>query len=716
MVTIGKLSKNFSKILIVTLLISMIICFMGTAKATIIFHDSFASGNANAWTGTHTQYNGVLDFTNYGDYDDDGYSLRCSTPTYSNNGAQAYAYQYLGNTYNQLGMSAIFTWAAGYPASGNVEGFKIMGFGNSYLGAAITVMVYNTGSAYDLGVRVYTSGAWVNYISSTSINQFQGYAIEFVATTSSFTLYLNQVNILSETGLTITSYSYAYVGNTYNGGNGILFSIDDVTIGTTYVGIPPSTNVYYSSYQETILTTSNLLSYPSVFDGYLWVVASHGTPVIQKFTLSGTPITQANLNNSLDECFAPFVMDGLIYIPASSVGYTKGCITVLNETTLQTVAFYQTSTICNYIVNTAFDNVNRRLLFGCDMLNGSFCILYVPIDESTNTADYNFISIASNPDTAMSLGDESIVCTFQNQVFVSCGSGHLDGTTGQVRSRLYNSSSYTTWTLADEQLGTNTAPNAYFSHVSATSNYICFSYVSYATTGVTTYRIGYSSDGVTFNELDTGIMENSGEDHPNINAIGANNYFIFEASDRDNVVAHNLYLFFAPTGTLSYLFTVYDSTGYNDRWVGIDAANNVIYVADCYATASTSQIIKINWIYPFVGLALPIYETDTFTYPPTPTPTPISSPTPTTWQIIPPVNWNQIEAILTIVAIFALIFVCGGLGWWCMKSAFGGLVGINIGVILGYAIPLEFGYTFIPLWAVIVIIVIDAIYATKGYF
>jgi uncharacterized membrane protein YgaE (UPF0421/DUF939 family) len=51
-----------------------------------------------------------------------------------------------------------------------------------------------------------------------------------------------------------------------------------------------------------------------------------------------------------------------------------------------------------------------------------------------------------------------------------------------------------------------------------------------------------------------------------------------------------------------------------------------------------------------------------------------------------------------------------------MKSAFGGLVGINIGVILGYAIPLEFGYTFIPLWAVIVIIVVDTIYATKGYF
>jgi hypothetical protein len=97
------------------------------------------------------------------------------------------------------------------------------------------------------------------------------------------------------------------------------------------------------------------------------------------------------------------------------------------------------------------------------------------------------------------------------------------------------------------------------------------------------------------------------------------------------------------------------------------------------------------------------------------------SPTPTPTTTTTPILFGNLKlstedmTILTMIGIFALIFGCGGLGVLVMKSALGGLVGINIGVILGYAIPFEYGFSFIPIWGVIIMIIIDAVYTTKGY-
>jgi hypothetical protein len=96
-----------------------------------------------------------------------------------------------------------------------------------------------------------------------------------------------------------------------------------------------------------------------------------------------------------------------------------------------------------------------------------------------------------------------------------------------------------------------------------------------------------------------------------------------------------------------------------------------------------------------------------------PIPTPISTTVPN--QVF---NFHltlKEIAILTMIGIFALIFGCGGIGALVMKSAFGGLVGINIGVILGYAIPLGYGYNFVPLYGVIIIVIIDAVYTTISF-
>jgi hypothetical protein len=119
-----------------------------------------------------------------------------------------------------------------------------------------------------------------------------------------------------------------------------------------------------------------------------------------------------------------------------------------------------------------------------------------------------------------------------------------------------------------------------------------------------TLLIDYIDTSGSWNELDTGILENSGEDHPNINALNSN-LFLFEASDRGVFVPHDVYAFDASSGTLTFLFTVPSgSLGYDDRWVGMDTYNDNLYVADCYATATSSQIIKIAWNLP---LSIPSY-------------------------------------------------------------------------------------------------------------
>ena len=98
-------------------------------------------------------------------------------------------------------------------------------------------------------------------------------------------------------------------------------------------------------------------------------------------------------------------------------------------------------------------------------------------------------------------------------------------------------------------------------------------------------------------------------------------------------------------------------------------------------------------------------------------PTPTKAPTSPPWYDNPLAAFlNYLEhlppitaAILTLIGIFALIFGTGALGFILMKQ-YGALIGINIGLVFGYAIPLYWGYTFVPLFAVVIILVVDAIY------
>jgi len=152
---------------------------------------------------------------------------------------------------------------------------------------------------------------------------------------------------------------------------------------------------------------------------------------------------------------------------------------------------------------------------------------------------------------------------------------------------------------------TNTSSGAYFSHISATKNYIAYAYVSNETTNVSTQRIAYKNSTSAWVEIDTGIPEVSGEDHCNVVALNDNEMFLVETSARFNIYSPSLWLFNATSGSLARIIT-FDNMAYNDRTVGIDQTTNCIYVPnnewDASAT-STAKIANISLGFPLFNMA-----------------------------------------------------------------------------------------------------------------
>lgn len=96
-------------------------------------------------------------------------------------------------------------------------------------------------------------------------------------------------------------------------------------------------------------------------------------------------------------------------------------------------------------------------------------------------------------------------------------------------------------------------------------------------------------------------------------------------------------------------------------------------------------------------MAIIIYGNDNLAATPTPTPTP--SPTP---EAMP--NWisDIIDAIIPIFTPLLVIFICGALGWR-FAGAWGFFAGINLAIVLMYVVASQ----YMPLWAIIAVVVID---------
>jgi hypothetical protein len=452
--------------------------------ATVIFSNDFETGNFNGWTGTLTSESGLLTVS----------SIQANSGTYSaffsipaTTTAQAYCYEYLGsNYYQELDIRGYVDWNAGTPNSGDADGVKVLGLGNVSSSPQISVEIYNNAGAYIWAVRVYTNDTWQNYLGTITALQDVWTCMELDYNTTGFSLFING-NLAESQTINCFAMNYAFAGETNNGAAAQTFFLDDICVGTSPIGTLATqnkqANAYCSSYSIIDNTASGYLQYPAVFDGYLWIVQSHGTAKIEKCSLTGgnDVISSALLNNSIYEAFPAFVFEGLIYIPASSVGTGKfGSVTVLNETTLSQVAYWQSSSsACNFVVSAVHDNIHNELLFGLDATPTS--ILAVPISESTIPSDYQFINITS------SNGGETLPCIFDNTVYVSnCYPG--GGANGTVNTWLFSSSDLSTWTQLWEKSAYNDETGAYFAHISATANYLVVGLMS-GTEGTTTLKI-----------------------------------------------------------------------------------------------------------------------------------------------------------------------------------------------------------------------------------
>ena len=350
---------------------------------------------------------------------------------------------------------------------------------------------------------------------------------------------------------------------------------------------------YYSSY-STLMEDSDRLEYPSVYDGYLWIVRSNPWPSVLKCNITTQEViaqTALPYITTLAEYFPAYVYDGLVFVPGEDglTDISNGQIVILNETTLATVATYTLAPpIANFIISVIYDNASQNLLFGLDSMDGNVNILAVQASEATNTSAYRVIPVAN-----ISSSGESQIVTFNNTVYVlstyPCG-----GANGTVYTRLYESKNLEDWTEVFEKTGTNIGPDAYFGHLTASSDYLSVGLLSDENTEVTTNRIEYMNSQGIWREYDSLVEGNWGEDHPSINAI-SNDLFLWETCARFNSVPHSIFVFNATSGEMTDLSIITNSSGYNDRWVGIDVDNKALYIADCYAPSGGSQIIKLNW-------------------------------------------------------------------------------------------------------------------------
>ena len=279
-------------------------------------------------------------------------------------------------------------------------------------------------------------------------------------------------------------------------------------------------------------------------------------------------------------------------------GISSGQIVIMNETTLVTVATYILGPpVANYIISAIYDEVSQNLLFGIDSLDGTVSIVVVQTSQATNTSAYHVIPVAN-----ISLAGESQIVTFNDTVYVlstfPCG-----GENGAVQTRLYESENLEDWTEVFEKTGTNIGPDAYFAHLTASSDYLAVGLLSDEDTGVTTNRIEYMNSQGVWKEYDSLINGTWGEDHPSVNALN-HDLFLWEPCARFNSMTHSIFVFNATSGEMTYIFSPTNSSGYNDRWIGIDVDNRALYIADCYAPLGGSEIIKLEWN---LELSLPAY-------------------------------------------------------------------------------------------------------------
>jgi hypothetical protein len=598
-------------------------------KASYTYQNNFETG-IQEMTGSYTAETGTIQLSTTHPHSG-VYSVYSTTASEAL--SQGFCYQTLVSSYSSLYFQCYAYWTTG-PASGNIQGLPIGGLANVTTGCHVEPIVYNNGSSYVWGVRrCNMAGSWGNIYSSivSPINTYT--CVELAFNTSGYSLYVNGVYACGE-AVSLEQMKYVYAGITHCNNQAMAVYVDDIVVSTSYIGTSKTpASYYYSSYTPLYSNSSWAIQYPCVLDGYLWTVLSHnssgdvvGAIIVKRNVTTGAVLNERYLDNIEFETFTVTTYHGLVFIPAISLNGTagQGSITILNETTLADVLFLTfPSTVVNCFTTAAVDESRGLLIIGAGMNNNSLSIVKCPLAQVLNASAYSFVNIGTNPFGGTN-GDETQAVIFNGLVYVSAVCPCSNAGTRESICYLYSSNDLSSWSTVWQKGGWNAAGSTYFAHISATDDCLAVGILCNDTTGITTYRIEYTSLAGPWKEYNTFSRNLENECHPQVNAA-SDDIFIFEPTTRYYQNYHSVSAFNATSGELTFLFSLAGSRGANDRWIGIDAVNGNIYIADYeYQTPPrTSRIVKIAWNLP---LGQPPYYGDT------PQPTPPPTPTRTPWQ------------------------------------------------------------------------------------
>jgi hypothetical protein len=362
------------------------------------------------------------------------------------------------------------------------------------------------------------------------------------------------------------------------------------------------------SYSVFYNATNATLIYPTIFDEYLWVTSCRSDNSLRKYDLATETLLQraplARADHSTDEAFNAYVYNGLVFVPMIGYQMTNTVLAVYNESTLGEVFHLEMPfSTTNAFTQTIYDPMHDRLLFACDMQNGSYGFWAVDPTRYSTASAYYFVNLGSD-----GAGLEICPVIFKDKVYaIEMDNG--GGANGITTTRILSSPNLTTWTVEYAAQGYNHGTGSYFPHISANSNYMVAGLLSSAITGVTTYRYVYRSASGQWQEYNTGQAETTAEDQPMVEALDDTSLFFLEVCARFGSLNPSCYLFDASNGTAQLLYTVPDH-GFNDRWFAIDQNTNTIYFGNSNRMGDYySQILKTTFSFPLSDPIQPKQQT-----------------------------------------------------------------------------------------------------------
>ena len=215
---------------------------------TTIFSDGFESGDFSAWDGEIESQGNSISVSTSQAYQG-SYSAYVSLAGDASSGGRAYVYKNLGATYSDI-YQRIYLRITEAPATDK----RVQAFA---LGGSSTTDSVTVGFKNDAGTLKLWEGDQDNWagVVGSELQLDTWYCVEVHFTTSSVTVYLDGVEDITRTGLSLVAVQYAKAGEVYDNANSgtAKFYVDCVVVADTYIGPISEATTYTKTWQADTL-------------------------------------------------------------------------------------------------------------------------------------------------------------------------------------------------------------------------------------------------------------------------------------------------------------------------------------------------------------------------------------------------------------------------------------------------------------------------------